>query len=1599
MKKLLAMYKGLPKEFQMLLAMAGLGSPIGAIWLLQRFVFPGVSLTILIFGVAAAVGVICLVVFLLSRVFGRGARSRTQRMAAELARDDQAGPTSVDVRASIKANNEKFFTAIRDMRKNLGISVYDLPWYIVIGDSGCGKTRLVNNGGLTFSTGKPEGYQLGTLNYNWWFTEDAVFVDMAGRLCNPQEDADHKEWQAFLDTISRGRKGFPINGAIVCVSAEHLLQDSPEKHEADANTALERLREMQTKLGVTFATYLVITKCDKILGFMQFFDRAERDITVKNQIFGWSKPGPFNELYDPERFQLSFEELYGRLNDLRLRRLHDEVSEVDLGLAYSFPEEFRELRDPLHTYVRTLFPHIKNPRAVKNLIFRGIYFTSATQEGEVILKHITERLGAEVASQFPTLDTLYPEKRPLFVKEIFFRKVFPEHGLVFRNEDDVIRNRKLARLLKFGSAGLAVLLILIVVWSAMKVNQLVVNPRLNAAGAREKVLAAGDALDLGAKLDADVETLRRNRLPAMLLTFFVGADAPIRDLTTIRMKLFEEGVLRKLLVEVDAALRAGRVPDAAGGADAQQAGIAYLDAVEQFLLWFGCREAATAPPAFQYEGLLKLSAIVSAPESPSVKYKESFEREARSYFVGIADRKDWPNPSALLPGDAAWQRETVRLAIGHAHKHLERYATVDDRNPNPLIREWMRLRKQCGTVDEGYARMLDAARTDPETREDLQALKETFLANYDSFARSLDECRWMGESTGFRTIIKPMRDAIPEERRRWLDYEKRLADAYARCAGTPHPDVQGMIVALSAGSDTLGMPGLDKVMWLSLRAAELTDREYGPGAYEKLPELVREVDRVCTHVFTLRPGEGTEHDSIVVTEDARKVREKIKTIRDRLADARLEAIDDASGPAYWIDELDRLLDAESVTPTPLASLGPQWRRAELNALEEAHQFWIARGLGTRLLATMEDRLKRAGSWGFAEVMPAAEWTQPVRSAYAILIPERSEVRGTRRTVDEAPEEKKEEPRGRRGRAQRPRRGQTDRSAARPTREPVRTRVQGDKQIPACASREFLDRRIDDMADLSDRLRDFNIDFFFTDDAGKPLNEVCLDELHRATATYFDAYVSNWAEAYRVQTLPLLEGAQARATDWKSLGERMKGGGPAGGGSAQDMGEELRARLEEFLRHVPFWAWCKTDAGAWDPCIGSDGYWAPIAGAMQAAIDRHRPSDGGRFFDRATLSTQDRSGINRGLPPWQLLSDEFVRLWGEISGGIARNADLPRKFEQNPGLATRISWGQIEALRQRAGLEDEKFTGALVNFERRAQLLLSVELNNVLYEVQDRYFGGLSADRGWPYLPEDGDGKNALRTVDFEKFRKFLVEVDLARESFRSLEEGLPEDDELRRARLAFYQDCRNWLEFIGLTEQAGKSGPRAPRDVALEIWGGDPTRDPFGKEKPDDSAQHYYADTELSLGLHVDAGGGDFREGPFVMATETERKVQKRRAQWRWTSRAQDAEVSVKLMRGLKAADGSQVYPELKRVLGTHSPLALCAFLHRYGVPHESEWIVAFSFDLVDEFQKKSQLNLVQQLKDKSKTKVGDKYIFRFVDRPMPGPIRPLGRPANPGAS
>ena len=85
-----------------------------------------------------------------------------------------------------------------------GDFLYDLPWYVMIGPPGSGKTTALVNSGLKFplshgATPAAIAGVGGTRYCDWWFTEDAVLIDTAGRYTTQDSDAtaDKQSWLCF----------------------------------------------------------------------------------------------------------------------------------------------------------------------------------------------------------------------------------------------------------------------------------------------------------------------------------------------------------------------------------------------------------------------------------------------------------------------------------------------------------------------------------------------------------------------------------------------------------------------------------------------------------------------------------------------------------------------------------------------------------------------------------------------------------------------------------------------------------------------------------------------------------------------------------------------------------------------------------------------------------------------------------------------------------------------------------------------------------------------------------------------------------------------------------------------------------------------------------------------------------------------------------------------------------------------------------------------------------------------------------------------------------------------------------------------------------
>ena len=92
-------------------------------------------------------------------------------------------------------------------------ALYSMPWYMIIGPPGAGKTTALKISGLVFPVQGGTGGGVrgvgGTRNCDWWFTNEAILLDTAGRYTTEQDDRD--EWISFLQFLQKYRPNRPIN--------------------------------------------------------------------------------------------------------------------------------------------------------------------------------------------------------------------------------------------------------------------------------------------------------------------------------------------------------------------------------------------------------------------------------------------------------------------------------------------------------------------------------------------------------------------------------------------------------------------------------------------------------------------------------------------------------------------------------------------------------------------------------------------------------------------------------------------------------------------------------------------------------------------------------------------------------------------------------------------------------------------------------------------------------------------------------------------------------------------------------------------------------------------------------------------------------------------------------------------------------------------------------------------------------------------------------------------------------------------------------------------------------------------------------------------
>ena len=386
--------------------------------------------------------VLCLVALFIGALFVKKLmmRRKEQQFVQQVIEQDNAqlNKLTMEEQNQLKELQDKWKDAVDTLRrshlKKQGNPLYVLPWYLVMGESGSGKTTAITSARISspFAEMSHTSGISGTRNCDWWFFDQAIIIDTAGRYAMPIDSGkDNEEWQKFLSLLVKYRKREPIHGLIITVAADKLLNSNQEVLDSDGKQLRRRIDELMRVLGIKFPVYLLITKCDLIQGMTQFSERLpekslDQPLGVINQELSPNVPGFLDHVATI---------LAERLRSLRTLMLHSQdKGQVNAGVLM-FPDEVGILKPGLEVFIKAAF--LEN-RFQETPLLRGLYLCSGRQEGTPY-SHFLSELGL-----ISEREILPGTSKGLFLHD-FFEKILPKDRGLFAPTTRTVEWQSLTR--------------------------------------------------------------------------------------------------------------------------------------------------------------------------------------------------------------------------------------------------------------------------------------------------------------------------------------------------------------------------------------------------------------------------------------------------------------------------------------------------------------------------------------------------------------------------------------------------------------------------------------------------------------------------------------------------------------------------------------------------------------------------------------------------------------------------------------------------------------------------------------------------------------------------------------------------------------------------------------------------------------------------------------------------------------------------------------------------------------------------------------------------------------------------------------------------
>lgn len=364
-------------------------------------------------------------------------------------------------------------------------SLYQLPWYVVLGEENAGKTRFIARSSQNFALtqlikpGRAVQDQQLACPVEWWIGDQALLIDPPGEFISQHEGERQKHaapqpaiqarnksrpelpvgtharlWSHLLDWLSEYRSRRALNGVVLVVDLVDLLQRSLQQRKELAHVLRNRLYELTRHLGTRLPLYVVLSKVDLLDGFEELF--AQLPAAAREDVLGFTFSLDAVADYDAwlDEFAQRFDQFAGVLREHTIDVMTRARDVTTRRRLTSLLGVLSGARPVLASFLGEM---LGSDRFTTPALVRGVFLSSVLQQGQ------THNAFVMAAAQPHAVEPPMIEAKPqgnaqvYFAQHVFQQAIYPEAGLAADNIKVAASKRRLL-LASSGVAGLGILL-------------------------------------------------------------------------------------------------------------------------------------------------------------------------------------------------------------------------------------------------------------------------------------------------------------------------------------------------------------------------------------------------------------------------------------------------------------------------------------------------------------------------------------------------------------------------------------------------------------------------------------------------------------------------------------------------------------------------------------------------------------------------------------------------------------------------------------------------------------------------------------------------------------------------------------------------------------------------------------------------------------------------------------------------------------------------------------------------------------------------------------------------------------------------------------